>query len=398
MNPADSIVSITTSVKITFIFCQFINNSFLGGPYSGLNGIVHAKYRATVIITNCYFFNNIASVYGINIIIGDSEVHITITHSQFTKNMVYEIISIESNSRLKIAHSEFTTNRGGRVTRAEDDSHVIISCSYFKNNCYSIFISPLDSRISIDGGNRRGGAVHANRNVNITLAHSYFEGCSDDRNRYKTLYNKGGVVYANGVIYLKIIYCQFISNTAYISGGALYNKGGVVYANGVIYLKIIYCQFISNTAYISGGALYLKPSSISSGYNLLIIGSEFSDNRAKRNEGGSIFLVGGSLVIHNNTFDYNLAGSDGGALYIEDAFVRVTETEFSNNKANRNGGIMSGFKIKTYSANCSFFTNCAGGNGGLFMSLQETYTYQEIYVKITQQTMMAEFYTQSKVT
>ena len=119
-------------------------------------------------------------------------------------------------------------------------------------------------------------------------------------------------------------------------------------------------------ALAGGGALYLKPNFIYRGYNLLIIGSKFNGNRAY--EGGSIYLKGGSLVIHNSTFDSNLADRDGGALYIQDATARVTETEFSNNRANRNGGIMflTGFQKKTYSANCSFFTNSAGGNGGLF--------------------------------
>ena len=228
-------IYITMSVKITFTFCQFINNTLLD-TYS--NGIVHAVDRATVIITNCYFFNNIAWHSGNNIIIGYSEVCITVTHRQFTNNNATEIISIERNSYLKIARSKFTNNSGGRVTIAEQDSHVIISHSYFKNNFYRI--SNVGSR----------GAIYATRNVNITLTHSYFEGCCIDddlsgRNAYKYLYELGGVVYADGVIYLKITYCQFINNTAYDSGGALNLR-----ANSII----------------------------SDRYNLLIIGSKFSGN------------------------------------------------------------------------------------------------------------------------
>ena len=124
---------------------------------------------------------------------------------------------------------------------AQRDSHVIISRSSFKNNCYR-------ARTVNEYFIGSGGVVFADYNVSITLAHSYFDGCN---NGASGELDNGRVVHNGG------------------SGGI--NRGGVVYADNGIYLKITYCQFINNMAQFSGGALYLKANSISSGYNLLLL-------------------------------------------------------------------------------------------------------------------------------
>ena len=308
----------------SYVNVTIISSYFKGITSQGEGGVICAYDNVIISIAKSRFINNIANYS--KIIFGNSKVRITVTHSQFINNDASGIINIEINSYLKITHSVFTNNSAIEGTLVPHGSHLIVSRSYFINNCYRV-------KKYVTGS---GGVVSAERNVNIALAHSYFEGCS----------NGASGELKNG----RVVHIRAVLADGGISG----------------YLNITYCQFINNMALAGGGALYLEANFFSSGYNLLIIGSKFSGNRAS--EGGSIYLNGGSLVIHNSTFNYNLAGSDGGALYIQNAAVKVTETEFSSNQANRNGGIMflTGFQTKTYSANCSFFTNFAGGNGGLF--------------------------------
>lgn len=160
---------------------------------------------------------------------------------------------------------------------------------------------------------------------------------------------RGGVIDNDG--YVLIENCNFDSNNALYSGGAIINNGEMVikdsdfslnyaYKGGAIWnldnLKIENCAFSDNSVgdemfpddEQSGGAIYNEGA-------LDIKNSDLTSNFAVAG-GGAIFSVD-SLYIENCNFQSNIAGQ-GGAVFTSGNYLIIDNNRFTDNTASSYGG------------------------------------------------------------
>lgn len=178
---------------------------------------------------------------------------------------------------------------------------------------------------------------------------------------------------------LTLINCNFLSNYAKISGGAIYTTGN---------LNIEGCTFSSNVVDDDdGGAIYAIGKTT-------IRSSIFSDNNvvgSVRNvcNGGAIFLFGdsntidsckfnnnfaddnggaiyseGNLNVYNSTFEYNVADDDDGGAIYADGTLNVENCYFGDNAANDDDGGAIYCKKNLNVIRSNFYSNKAFVDGG----------------------------------
>jgi predicted outer membrane repeat protein len=207
----------------------------------------------------------------------------------------------------------------------------------------------------------------------------------------------GGAVYCYQVNQLFVKNCNFSSNTALASGGAVYNESastdfiGCVFSNNVAVSGgaicwptystnhsslIRNCMFNGNSASSGGGALLINQTG-----QYLIQGSVFSGNQGLN--GGAIYdqRQSNDLNIDSCSFSQNVAAGSsyntglGGAFYSDahGGSIQISRCTFSGNTTtgyNSSGGAVYA-KTNLYSsvtgkmlANCVFTNNRADYQGG----------------------------------
>lgn len=150
-----------------------------------------------------------------------------------------------------------------------------------------------------------------------------------------------GGAYATGTSAITtVVDSTFTSNSATGDGGAIYH-----YSSSSQSLNITDSIFRTNTASGNGGALYsLSATAIPTATHQVIIGgSEFSQNQSTGGLGGAIFHDYGGITIKNSTLSGNSADTDGGAIYSQssgspDSELTLNNNTIANNTAN-NGGL-----------------------------------------------------------
>jgi len=168
------------------------------------------------------------------------------------------------------------------------------------------------ANLTFRGGlSQEGGVARLDRFV-------VFKNCVFEESRATT----GGAVYITRTA-AEFTGCEFLSNAATGSGGAVYGE------NVLAPFKFVDCRFINNTAVGSGGAIAAWHSS-------------------------------GPAVIAA-TFAGNSCGADGGAAYFRDSIGRFESTVFAGNAAAR-GAVLY---CREYGAprlqDCTLVDNTAGG-------------------------------------
>ena len=206
--------------------------------------------------------------------------------------------------------------------------------------------------------------------------------------------NYGGAIYINdkskidgtAVTGTKINNCNFESNTAKKSGGAIYaNSNGNTITNskftnnkatemgGAIHIagdeknikknhKIINNTFTSNRAEKEAGALGIMYASIAQ-----VEGNTFTKNSAGQYAGGADFYKGSGYTVKNNIFDGNTAGDLGGALRLSITSYatasRIENNDIKNSNAKNGGALYSDSDKATYTKN-TFYNNKATSKSG----------------------------------
>ena len=171
-----------------------------------------------------------------------------------------------------------------------------------------------------------GGAIYINNVGNIKISNNNFTDNS--------AVTEGGAIYipySSSSILIDIGYSNFIRNNA-SQGGAIYsgNKGTDTW-------NIHDCNFLNNSATVSGGAIYVaNPQQI--------INCNFDGNKAVV-DGGAIYVVEGVIdaKIQDSTFT-NSHATNGGAVYY--------------------GGVSSNLNRALKIINDTFISNIADYNGG----------------------------------
>ncbi len=166
--------------------------------------------------------------------------------------------------------------------------------------------------------------------------------------RDNTVSDVGGAIYAAGYSsnYLIMENCSFINN---IAAGDEMGSGGALFT--VVNTTLINCEFINNTAEISGGAIY-------SGDYLTC--DNISIEGSSAGWGGACFLVPSYSTTTSSTTD--------GETVVENIETYIlNNSEFKNNYAEFQGGtIYAGYyRISTgFLENCSIINSSSGEWGG----------------------------------
>lgn len=350
-------------------------------------------------ITNCTFDSNYADDYGgavsvggnlfINYLQDDDKDYNTFFYGNIADDCEAGAIHCQGNSYIKntlfdsnkawtdggamysfglcfITHCLFKSNKcAGASTQCEGgaiygEGDLTIKNSIFLSNyaeddggalyCEKL-IQIYNSTFEGNTAEDYGGAVYSKMSVRINpSAHGSL--CQFINNR--ALDDKGGAIYADE----EDVYgynALFISNTAYVDGGAIfspvvnldncsfyYNRaegasskcyGGAVRANGAI---VINCIFRENYSENHGGAIFtgmfLEPVKYCT----------FYFNQA-REDGGAVYINDvGSFLFTQCTFIINRCKDQGGAIYADssNAKINLSNNLFKGNHAETEGHVV----------------------------------------------------------
>jgi len=292
-----------------------IKNGVDSSFYDG-GGAVYTVYagRENLIITNCAFENNQASMGG-----AISTYSAAFVNCKFTNN------------------SATGYGSGGAV-------HCHNSSSF--SNCEFINNKSLVKYYYIGGG--------AVSSLSSTYTDCVFTGNITD--------GYGGAVrlYGNCTSPSLFTGCIFTGNKA-VEGGAVFSRDPISFTG---------CKFTDNAANDCGGAIYSETEGSS-----LADGCNFMDNRAI--EGGGAYLLESSshsFAFTNCNFDGNIVTENGGAIYSSLSLSSFTNCKFNVNQSIKMGGAVFSDDSKTIFDQCKFFNNQSGTSGGAlhtFSSLSE---------------------------
>ncbi len=342
----------TTSEVAVLILnnCTFKNHS------SNYNGTVYTTGNCNLTVIDCNFTNNTAmngsAIY-------NSGGSITINGSSIFKNgqADYGGAIFNTGGDIVINTTTFENNTakidGGVIYNTGGSIHINQS-SVFKNN----------SVINATTGISTRGGVLFNTGGSVTIDNSTFE---------SNFAARGGVIYnsndASNIF--EIVGSTFRYNSASARGGVIgsissstnevsvinintskfeYNnatEGGVVYTKATV--DITNSNFTYNNATVSGGVIYNNATAtddtgslkaLNNNLEVVILKSNFTNNKAITGEGGAIYNQG-ELKVNSSAFENNTAKINGGAVYTQNPTYGqdyINNSYLRNNTAGTNGG------------------------------------------------------------
>ena len=250
-----------TNGEYTFNNISFINH-YKEGDDDKFGGVIQNQ-KGKLTFTDCLFENN--SVSGINLANGgalDSSGEMTITNCVFKNNTVYVSNSsgfrknaadggaISNLGTMHLYNSTFIENKamrnGGAIRTQDAAKNYIDNCSFIGNV----------AEYHLSGGSW-GGAIYT-WDCSLEVTNSTFK---NNRIYDASGYGAhGGAISANGGGYLlKILYCEFINNTA---DGIMTVDGQSLYLGGVV-ADVNYCTIDTG--------IYSGSQSVNLNYNWWVV-------------------------------------------------------------------------------------------------------------------------------
>jgi predicted outer membrane repeat protein len=265
------------------------------------------------------------------------------------------------------------------------------------------------SNVTLNTAAMNGGGVHVNANSFFTA-----ENCNFVSNSASGAY--GGGIYADQLSNAVIRNSLFLSNFAYLQGGAMYaaakskfevygstiqssiaTKGAALYLTAgssgdpmhyffnctfrdhnddrILYGGAIYAltgllleetRVVSNIASEQGGAIY------SDSYNVTLFKSEISSNSVS-SLGGGIYLLGGQFFLNRATVGSNYARLSGGGIYVKQrANLTLVDSSISNNNGARSGGGIFMEAAQLSITGSLVERNTANQGGGVYTSVNSS--------------------------
>eukprot|EP00698_Gefionella_okellyi_P010575 TRINITY_DN2748_c0_g1_i1.p1 TRINITY_DN2748_c0_g1~~TRINITY_DN2748_c0_g1_i1.p1 ORF type:complete len:1551 (+),score=370.32 TRINITY_DN2748_c0_g1_i1:18-4670(+) len=234
----------------------------------------------------------------------------------------------------------------------------------------AIYVSAMSTTLSIVGGLLQentawaGGALFAEVYSVVSL-----QGVQVLGNHALT---DGGALFSAGT--LMVEHNRFVGNVAGVSGGSMAvqnsafvsqcefignsaTNGGAIAVDGVGSMELDDCQFISNAAEDTGGAIDWAPDNVQASGDIL--NSQFHNNSARH--GGALAIRSSNVVVSNCNITFSIAVL-GGAIYAAE-LVELRDMSFVSNAAAIAGGVvfwLGGFTQPSCNGACNFEQNSAG--------------------------------------
>ena len=185
----------------------------------------------------------------------------------------------------------------------------------------------------------------------------------------------GGAIYSSSSLTLHLDNVTFINNTASY-GGALYRLNGN--------LTIKNSRFIDNTASLNGGAIFCNNVK-----NMELNGTEFSDNRAIGDVGGSIYMINSNLKSYGSAI-YNSSAVIGAGIVSVSSNVSIVILTAKNNTAQYAGGVVYAVYGTLTLNDSDIEDNYALRGSGLFISMPDSFDFNNnIFINNTGEAVYA---------
>ncbi|MFL5331250.1 MAG: beta strand repeat-containing protein [Gemmataceae bacterium] len=311
------------------------------------------SYYSPLTISNSTFTNNIAFL-GSAIYVGNNGSGVNAVSGQ---------TNYPTNMLVSITNTTFDGNSGSGagIVRIDSGAIATISNSSFTNNT---FTSSTGGAIGVSGA-----SVTV---TNTTISNNF--GISSSG-------NNGSGLYFLGAATATISNSNISSNTAGIVGTGNGNGAGV-FVTGTASVTLNNDTINNNVSNSSattggGGGLFMSGTTAT-----VTINNSNLNNNQTWNNGGGVFVSGGSLTINNSTVNnnnatspYNFAastvGQGGGGMFITgSATVTVNSSTLANNTAMLNGGgIMASLLTTAATASGTIYVNNSTLSGNTAQSI-----------------------------
>lgn len=273
----------------------------------------------------------------------------------FSDANITKPVSLAKDSAFTLDLNGYTLNRnsGGRMTSDgyvfllnEKSSLTVIDSSPKRENYSS---SVLGGVIAGGAGDDVSGGIRLKKGSRLTMDGGSFVNCvtndhgaairTEDTDVKISLKNTG--FYTNmtcssadnchgGAIYVKHGGCELTLEDCIFYGNHSEDDGGAIYMNGGS-LYASDCFFRENECLDNGGAVYLE-----SGVYATLDNCIFRLNSAGKN-GGAVYCNSNEGTRLSGKYTYNTANGSGGAVYVNGDSVCVSDCEIKRNNANGHG-------------------------------------------------------------
>ena len=282
----------------------------------------HFLLATICVALTCIFLGPNASALGVTTFaelsdaVANGEAEITIENN------------LEFSSLLEVTNNVKIDGNGKTITRATD----------YLGGLFSIPAGETleINNVTIDGGAPGWSMDYGNRvNTNPTDNSGYIrvptiDGTNDIIANASLFVNSGSLTLDNSTVQNARLGQYAANNKTAVRGAVISGKGNNTIKNSVVK---------HNSAYDNGGALY---------------------------------ITGGSTSIENSTVNENVSGvghmlsRSGGVMYMTDANLTITDTEFKDNFAQGNGAIGLIYKSNIHIKDSMFDHNMVGNDGSAF--------------------------------
>ncbi|KRX01775.1 Pectin lyase fold/virulence factor [Pseudocohnilembus persalinus] len=304
---------------------KFLNNrSFISGA-----GLTIRNMLESVVISNCYFFNNSCETVGGAI--DNQQSNLNISNTVFEDNFSQQnggAINTLRHQYLELTNVTFINNYityyGGGVSISAVTDFICNQCNFYSNFALQgggIYISQVinsylqDSQIQECYSDDKGGGIHAVYSDNIQLQNSILQDnfvIFDNSN----LQTKGGGIYVYKVKLLQIKSSQIQGNRSYMQGAGMF----------LLNLKALDIQnshFNNNTVFFDGS-----------------VERDEKDDNYILTKGGAIYIMTDfgqnyydlemDFSIQNTKFKMNQASSGSSLFVYQDDQFKININKFEN--------------------------------------------------------------------
>ena len=304
-----------------------VNGSYLLGNNASTIGEVLAEWNVTLDVQEASFAGN-------DVNHAQTQAHLRFFNCSFDDNTSQQrrgAIHGVTNVALEIQRTNFTRNSvvdGGAISACDQVDLSLVHCR-------------LDFKLVSDDG----GTIAAGVSVKLKIRETSLI-CNSARNQGEafdigsqsecqiascvfysnTAKAGGGAVYIDSKALLKIQNTNFTNNNGSDGGGICIQENSKLQALIDSAVVIESCHFVSNYAVTdSGGAVNIhNPEHVS------IMNTFFLRNVAS-NDGGAMYIIGGTVTIDNITCVGNQAAGGGGCLNIASVTLTLNNSDISEN-------------------------------------------------------------------
>ena len=330
---------------------SFIGNIVILGMHwveSRNGGALHFTQNTSVNLIDTYFENNICEDRGGAIYAeGYASIYAKNITSTLNEADYGAFLHAKDNVSVSLEQANITNNNAyvsGGAVYIMGNAHLVLKAVYFIN-CSAL---------------SKGGAVYARDNTIISMHDVMCKENAIRKNKdsvYMFDYTSGGVIFATG----KTI--ATIQNTTFYKSTGI-DYCGSIYADEKTKLYFTDAIFRNNTVLYNGGAICAKGRS-----RITLDIVYFTFNNATK-KGGAIFSIDNAQITLKNTLSFMNKAENGGSIYVNGGSITTENSTFMHSSATNGGSIAAVNNASLILNRSSLMNNTASYSGGAIFASQ----------------------------